>query len=106
MIDRKHGWNASFKPLFLGFTFSFILITTAYRLVTKLHLTDRALIFSLMSIAVVQAVLQLIFFLHLGMHKKNNWYLLTFLLTVLIIVIVVTGSIWIMYHIGIYGTST
>ncbi len=102
MIDRHHGWNFSVKPLYLGFVLSAIFLTASYRIVTRYHLTPGELVGTLMTIAVFQAVLQLIFFLHLGLQRKNEWYLLSFLFTILIIFIVVTGSIWIMQNISIY----
>jgi len=104
MIDRNHGWNTSFKPLYLGFTLSVILIAAAYRIVTRYHLTEMTLIYTLMGIAAAQAILQLVFFLHLGMQTKSNWYLITFLFTILIVIIVIAGSVWIMQNIGHYET--
>lgn len=104
MIDREHGWNVSFKPLYLGVTISAILIAAAHRLVTRYHLPDMALIYTLMGIAAIQAISQLVFFLHMGMQSKTNWYLITFLFTILVMIIVVGGSVWIMHNISIYET--
>lgn len=96
MIDRHYGWNKSFKPLFIGYTLAILLTVAAYRFLIKYHLTHGALVGTLFTFAIVQALIQLIFFLHLGIEKKPRWNLITFLFTVLIIAIVVGGSIWIM----------
>jgi cytochrome o ubiquinol oxidase operon protein cyoD len=106
MIDRNHGWNLSLKPLYLGFTLTVIFLTAAYRIVTRYHLSKEGLFVTLMSLAVIQAVLQLAFFMHLGLQKKNHWYLITFLFTLLIIIIVVSGSLWIMQNIAQYETPS
>lgn len=104
MIDRDHGWNSSFKPLFLGCTISAVLIAAAYLLVIHEHLPGATLIYTLMGIASLQAISQFVFFLHMGMQSKTNWFLITFLFTLLVIIIVVGGSVWIMHNISIYET--
>jgi cytochrome o ubiquinol oxidase operon protein cyoD len=47
-----------------------------------------------MAIAVVQLIVQMVFFLHLG--SGSRWKLVTFYFTLLVVVIVVIGTIWIM----------
>ncbi|MBI3236261.1 MAG: cytochrome o ubiquinol oxidase subunit IV [Chlamydiales bacterium] len=96
MIDPHHGWNVSFKPQFLGFILSLIITLAAYRIVIEGHLAGSNLLITLYGIGIAQAILQLIFFLHLGLESKPHWNMITFLLTVLVIVIVIGGSIWIM----------
>jgi len=100
MIDRHHGWNFSLKPLHIGLVISIILAFAAYRIVTHYHLTDTLLFYTLFSLATVQAIVQLVFFLHLGLESKPHWYLITFIFTVLIIVIVVGGTLWIMKNLS------
>jgi cytochrome o ubiquinol oxidase subunit IV len=105
MIDRRHGWNVSFKPLTLGFILSLILLIAAYRIVTHVHLSSSTLIWALFIFAVVQAVIQLIFFLHLCLEEKPAWNLLTFLFMVLVVVVVFGGSLWIMSNLD-YNTMS
>jgi cytochrome o ubiquinol oxidase subunit IV len=96
MIDQHHGWNLSYKPQFLGFTLSLLLTLAAYRIVVYMHLEDGELMLTLYGLAVAQAVLQLVFNLHLGLESKPHWNMITFLFTVLVIIIVIGGSVWIM----------
>ena len=96
MMDSRHGWTLSFKPLYLGFVVSLILIAAAYRVVTHYHLSHWVLVLSVFSMGALQAILQLIFFLHLGLGKKPHWNLITFFFMVLVVVVVVGGSLWIM----------
>ncbi|MBS0629252.1 MAG: cytochrome o ubiquinol oxidase subunit IV [Verrucomicrobia bacterium] len=100
MIDRHHGWNKSLKPLFLGFIFSLVLLVALFRLDVYNHLPPRILNFTTVTIAIVQVVLQLIFFFHLGLEDKPAWNLITFLFVVLVILIIVGGSIWIMSNLN------
>lgn len=97
MIDLHHGWNRSLKPLFLGFTLSVILTYAAYRIVTRSHLAEEALIYTLFSLGAVQALLQFVFFLHVGLESKPHWNIITFLFMVLVVVVVIGGSLWIMH---------
>ena len=100
MIDLHHGWNVSFKPQFLGFVLSIILTVAAYRIVTHHHLTGSTLVLTLVGIGILQAAVQLIFFLHLGLETKPHWNMITFVFTVLVIIIVVGGSVWIMNNLN------
>lgn len=96
MIDPRHGWNVSFKPQFIGFTSSLILTLAAYRIVGGHHLAGDLLVYTIFGLAVIQALVQLVFFLHLGLESKPHWNMITFLFTVMVILIIIGGSIWIM----------
>lgn len=100
MIDTHHGWNASIKPLVLGFIFSIISTLAVYRIVTHMHLKHDWLVATVVGVGCLQVILQLVFFLHLGLESKPRWNLLMFLFTVLLILIVVLGTLWIMYNLS------
>jgi len=100
MIDSKHNWNSALKPLFIGFIFSIIFVLSAYLIAEQHLLKGLQLHIALFVAALVQAAIQLIFFMHLLIESKPRWNLLIFLFTVLVMVIVVAGSLWIMYHIN------
>jgi cytochrome o ubiquinol oxidase operon protein cyoD len=100
MIDSHHGWNASLKPSFLAFVFSLILIFAAHRIVGEHHLSDGILMLTIFIIALMQAILQLVFFMHLGAESKPHWNSITFLFTVIVIILVIGGSVWIMNNLN------
>jgi cytochrome o ubiquinol oxidase operon protein cyoD len=52
------------------------------------------LIYILLGIAVLQLIVQLVFFLHIG--RGSRWKGITFAFAALIVIIVVVGTIWIM----------
>ena len=106
MIDAHHGWNQSYKPQFLGFITSLVLTLAAYRIVTHYELTDFLLTLTVFGLATLQALLQLFFFLHLGVESKPQWGLITFLFTVLVIIVVIGGSLWIMNNLNYNLMST
>lgn len=96
MIDRQHGWNKSFKPLFLGLVLSFVLVIASYRIDVHHHLPPMVLNVTIFVIAIFQAILQFIFYFHIGLEDKPAWNMITLLFVILIIFIVVGGSLWIM----------
>ena len=55
---------------------------------------------ALAAFAVVQAALVLYFYLDLGRETKPHWNLIVFLFMLLVTVLVVIGSLWIMYHLN------
>lgn len=104
MIDQHHGWNKSFKPLMIGYTLAILITVASYHVLTRHHLTNTILIWTLISLAVFQALTQLIFFLHIGLESKPRWNLITFLFATVVLVIIIFGSIWIMQNLGYYLT--
>jgi cytochrome o ubiquinol oxidase subunit IV len=100
MIDTQHGWNRSFKPVFLGFISSLVLVLSAYRIVTHHDFAAFSLTLSIFSIAILQVLLQLFFFLHLGLESKPRWGMVTFLFTALVILVVMGGTLWIMSNLN------
>jgi len=100
MIDRKHGWNISFKPPILGFVFSLLLIVAMYRLATLHHLTGELLNLTIFGSGLFIALIQFVFFIYLGMESKPHWNTISFLFMVLVVVIVIGGSLWIMNNLN------
>lgn len=100
MIDSHHGWNTSFKPLVLGFIFSIIFALGAYRIISYGHLKQHWLLFTIVSLGVLQVLAQLFFFIHLGLESKPRWNNAMFIYTILLILALVGGSIWIMINLN------
>lgn len=86
----------------VGFLLSLILTFVAFTIADMhLHgaqagLTRQVLLPLLGGIALIQAVVQLIFFLHIGREKKPRWQLGVLAFMLLIVGIIVVGSLWIM----------
>jgi cytochrome o ubiquinol oxidase operon protein cyoD len=79
-----------------GFVLSTILTLTAYSLVVNGILHDWTLAYAIIGLALLQLIVQLLFFLHLGRENEPRWNLLAFDFTLVVVVIIVIGSIWIM----------
>jgi cytochrome o ubiquinol oxidase operon protein cyoD len=100
MMDRNHRWSVSFKPVIVGFLLSVVLILAAYFMVVGQVFTGWMLSIAVITLATVQSLLQLVLFMRLGIESKPHWNLLTFLFMLLILVVVVGGSLWIMYSLN------
>jgi cytochrome o ubiquinol oxidase operon protein cyoD len=50
--------------------------------------------------ALLQILVQLVYFLHMNSSSEGSWNLIAFIFTVLIVAILVVGSLWIMFHLN------
>ncbi|TXH60333.1 MAG: cytochrome o ubiquinol oxidase subunit IV [Bacteroidia bacterium] len=82
----------------VGFILSIVFTLIPY-IVVKDHLLSGVFpIIIVVLSAILQLLVQLIFFLHLSLAPNQRWNLLTFVFTLLILGILVIGSLWIMYN--------
>jgi len=93
---KKQQSDAQYTSYIIGFVLSVATTLAAYFLVVNDVLPTQVLVFTVVAIAVLQLAIQLIFFLHLG--RGNRWKVVTFLFAFLVVIIVVVGSLWIMYN--------
>lgn len=100
MIESSHKWNVSTTPAITGLVLSLLLTFIAYLLVGQEILPQKALAYTVMVLGGVQALVQLVFFLHLGVESKPRWNLIMFLFMLLIIIVIVCGSLWIMQNLN------
>lgn len=80
----------------IGFVLSIFTTLLAYFFVVNELWPKETLIYVVMAIAVVQLTVQLVFFLHLG--RGSRWKAITLAFALLFVLIVVVGSLWIMYN--------
>jgi cytochrome o ubiquinol oxidase subunit IV len=85
-------------PYVVGFVLSLVFTLIPYYLVVQKTFNTRALLATILGFAVLQLVVQVMFFLHLGREKKPRFNLVFLISTIGIILVVVGGSIWIMNH--------
>ncbi len=91
------------KPLvgyISGFALSLLLTGTAYVLVTRHVLEGGTLVAAIIGLALVQVLVQLFFFLHLGQETKPRWKLLVLAFMLVVLGILVFGSLWIMQNLN------
>lgn len=90
----------NFITYVVGFSVSILLTLASYFIVTQHLLQEEAIAWTLMGLGSLQAILQLVFFLHLGSESKPRWNLIIFTFMLFVLVIIVVGSLWIMSNLN------
>ncbi|WP_042162063.1 cytochrome o ubiquinol oxidase subunit IV [Paenibacillus gorillae] len=91
--EEAHG---SVRSYTLGFVFSIVLTVIPIAIVRNDWLEGTANAVMLMGAAVLQLIVQLLFFMHLREEKSPRYNLLSLIFGLVILLVVVAGSMWIM----------
>lgn len=100
MTQRQDGLQRMLLRYSIGFVTSLVLTLGAYILASGQIVSGIELIIVLGGLALVQMLVQLVFFLHLADETRPRFRLVSFGFMTIILVIVVAGSLWIMYHLN------
>lgn len=87
-----------------GYGLSLVLSLVTFILVER-HVNHQAyshafVMIVIFALAIIQLFIQLIYFLHLGKESKPRWNLMIMLLAAMVVIILVGGSLWIMYNLN------
>jgi cytochrome o ubiquinol oxidase subunit IV len=91
--NSEHGTMASY---IVGFILSLIFTFIPYYMVVNQSVKGTALLVTILGFAVLQMIIQIVFFLHLGRGPKPFYNVTFFMLTIVTILVVVGGSLVIM----------
>lgn len=103
---KKSQTKAAIISYAVGFALSIALTLIAFMLVQQhvgsghTQISHQMATIGIVSFAVVQLIVQLVFFLHLGQENRPRWNLVVFLFMLIVLVIVVFGSLWIMQNLN------
>ncbi len=92
--------EGSLKTYISGFVLSIFLTLMAYDLVVQRKFSVDTIIAAIVGLALIQFLIQLVFFLHLGRETKPRWKLFVLLFMIMVVLILVFGSIWIMNNLN------
>lgn len=96
-IVSQHETNRSgYGTYVTGYVLSVVCTLTAYLLVVHYSLSKWVLVYVLAGLAIVQFLVQMRLFLHLGNEAKPRLKLLVFGFMMLVVLILVFGTLWIM----------
>jgi cytochrome o ubiquinol oxidase operon protein cyoD len=99
--DDGGGYHATIKGYLIGFLLSVVLTAIPFWLVMGQVLpSPRATAFVILAFAAVQMIVHMIFFLHMNAKVEGGWSMLALTFTVALVVIMLAGSIWVMYHLN------
>jgi len=101
---RSHS-EGSYRSYSSGFAVSIALTLSAFYAVSRHSLSRDRIIALIVGLALIQLLVQLLFFLHLGRESKPRWKQLVFYSMLTAVFILVAGSIWIMNNLS-YNMGT
>lgn len=93
---HQESGHGSVKSYVIGFILSIVLTIIPLMLVLKHMLTGVALTASILTMAVLQFLVQLFFFMHIREGEKPRYNVMALILGIVFVVTIVAGSIWIM----------
>jgi cytochrome o ubiquinol oxidase operon protein cyoD len=95
------GYHATVKGYAIGFILSVVLTAIPFWLVMGQALpSPRLTAFVILVFAAVQMVVHMVYFLHMNAKVEGGWSLLSLTFTIALVVIMLAGSIWVMYHLN------
>jgi cytochrome o ubiquinol oxidase operon protein cyoD len=100
LSEVKKEWHSTTKSYISGFFLCLLLTCTSFLLVATRWIDGEFLIISIVALALLQAVVQLLLFMKAGKESKPRWKTLTLSFMILVLLIIVTGSLWIMYDLN------
>lgn len=102
--DHHHdagGYHATVKGYVVGFVLSALLTAIPFWLVMgKVLPSPRLTAFVILAFAAVQMVVHMVYFLHMNAKVEGGWSMLALVFTAALVVIMLAGSIWVMYHLN------
>ena len=99
--DHEHLDHGSMKSYVTGFVLSVLLTAIPFWLVMGNVLDDsNTTALLILGLAAVQIVVHMIYFLHMNAKSEGGWNMLALIFTTLLVVIMLAGSIWVMYHLN------
>lgn len=97
--DDEGASHGSLRDYVTGFVLAVILTAIPFWLVMG-KVIDSPAITSvvILGFAAVQMVVHMVYFLHMNARSEGGWNMLALIFTVVIVVILLAGSLWVMYH--------
>ncbi|MDN3525992.1 cytochrome o ubiquinol oxidase subunit IV [Halomonas sabkhae] len=93
--EHSHG---SVKSYVTGLILSLVLTIIPFGIVMTDALATSATVLIIVATAVAQLLVQLVLFMHMNTKADEGWNFMSFVFTVSILVLVIGGSVWIMYN--------
>jgi cytochrome o ubiquinol oxidase operon protein cyoD len=99
--DHMHADHGTFKSYVIGFLLAVILTVVPFWLVMG-HVFNKSSTTGiiLLALAAVQVVVHMIYFLHMNTKSEGGWSMLALIFTGMMVFIMLSGSLWVMYHLN------
>jgi len=98
--EIQKEWHGSYRAYAIGFIGSLLFTLLSFFLVLSQTLIGAPLVYTLSGLSLTQAILQFVFFLHVGQEPKPKWETVLFAFMILVLLIIVLGTLWIMHDLN------
>ena len=95
LVAHDHGTRRSYLT---GFLIAAVLTAIPFWLVMSGVLPPTVTAVTVTLLAVVQIVVHTVYFLHVNTRSEGGWTLVALVFTAIMVLIVIFGSLWIMFH--------
>ena len=97
-VEAAHG---TMRDYVTGFVLSVILTAIPFWLVMNGVIASAGMTAAvILGFAAVQIVVHMVYFLHMNARSEGGWNMLALIFTVVLVVIVLSGSLGVMYHLN------
>lgn len=98
--EIKKEYHGNLKSYMIGFIGSLIFTFISFYLVWTKRLSTDILLYTIITLCLAQAILQIRFFMHLGKEDKPRWESISFFFMISCVLIIVGGTLWIMFDLN------
>ncbi|KRB67923.1 cytochrome o ubiquinol oxidase subunit IV [Noviherbaspirillum sp. Root189] len=98
---EDHADHGSVKTYVIGFLLSVILTAIPFWLVMgEVFEKSSTTALVILGFAAVQIVVHMVYFLHMNTRSEGGWNMLALVFTLVLVIILLSGSLWVMYHLN------
>jgi len=94
---EAHG---SLRDYVIGFVASVVLTAIPFWLVMTGTFAPATTAAIIIGFALVQMIVHMIYFLHMNGKVEGGWTMMALIFTLILVAIMMTGSLWVMYHLN------
>ncbi|MEO0881970.1 MAG: cytochrome o ubiquinol oxidase subunit IV [Pseudomonadota bacterium] len=97
--DQDHGSHGSYRSYLIGFGLSVVLTVIPFWVVMSGSVNNAILAIGIIfALGAAQILVHIYYFLHVTLKAEDGWQAMSIAFTAIILVIVLAGSIWVMFH--------
>jgi cytochrome o ubiquinol oxidase subunit IV len=99
--SEEVAFHATLKGYLTGLVLAAVLTAIPFWLVMGKVLSSSGFTIAIiLTLAVMQIVVHVIYFLHMNTKSEGGWSFLALIFTLVLVVIALAGSLWVMYHLN------
>ncbi|MEL6959085.1 MAG: cytochrome o ubiquinol oxidase subunit IV [Pseudomonadota bacterium] len=99
MSDTHHDTHGSYRTYIIGFLLSVVLTVIPFAVVMfELEMSLPLALIIIFGMGALQIMVHVQYFLHVDVKAEDGWKFMSLVFTAVLLVIILAGSIWVMFH--------